>query len=1264
MQLNASTPGKKALRKTRLGQKIVVLAKISWLICCTICCTTHVFAQSNANSPYIPNMIPPSPNAATLMKFSDVPVSTYTGTADVTVPIYTIHQKGFQIPINISYHTGGIRLKEEASWVGLGWALQAGGAISRTIMGKDDFGTQGDIYFATQVPQLPGDLSHIQPAQAEDAPVISPYFFDFWCNYQVSTTSGTEDFWPAFTSGSDIYDMEPDIFSYSFPGHSGKFILTRTGKVVMEKQDNIKIQFQGGGSTVTFNITDDEGNRYFFNNTEAQMLGGQGTQITSWFLSRVITQESDTVTFNYQDGGSTTSVAADYSQTYGSYCTAMSGLTTTLTNPYAYTNQTLKSIDYSNGQIQFIFDSTRNDLTGAYRLDSVRVFSKNAAGALTFLKQDNFYYSYFNPTYGAVATNPAEYYRLKLDSVKEVSGNYSSRPYSFIYNNPDPGSNTAKHAYNVDHWGYYNGADNAGLIPTMDIGYNPIVQEIGFGIVLHYSGANRQPDFNSMQTFSLQQVTYPTGGKTVFAYEPNDYDYTNSTAGGAPAMQYVQTISMDSMMSFQKHGLVSGTIDLSHVFPALQTLSAGQTNVNVSVAFRYLNNNNSTYANTVGKIYFTLGGTSWDINGASCGTNSPVCTANLALGMNSTVYSWSAYIDPSIDTVSIFAGIYVSITYQETQQVYNLLQNNSAISPASGLRIHSVTNYKDPSTIATKKVYAYTYQQDKLGTGTPQQYSYGRLMSIPTYARYAITSTSQGGYCTALVLFSSSITSLTSANQGNIVGYDQVTETTVDPSSGQDIGKTVYTYHNNSDTIIQYNGYGIPGVQNMGDNLNGQLISKVDYSNNGGVYNKVKQTNSYYHTTNRIVYYSPKYQFYPTTGGTGTGCAADTGVETQTSAWFYPSIKSERILLDSTYDYTFDQDNPASYLLDVTRNYYDNTVHYLPTREYTTDSKGNTLVTKLTYPQDYLPPGNSWTGNTVIDTMILRNMVAGNIEKRDSLYYSGSSQGYVTGGQLNLHRLIPANNNTVVQDKIYKLDLQAPVTNFQPFSFSGNTLTLDSRYRQMASFDLYDPKNNIQQYTTADQGPVTMIWDYNYRDPIAQTRNAALADVAATSFEADGKGGWTFSGAPISDATAPTGSMCYGLASGSISRSGLTSSTAYVVSYWSKTGASYAVSGSTGVKQGKTINGWTYFEHTVTGVTSVTLSGSGSIDELRLYPSTAQMTTYTYSPLVGMTTACDPGNRITYYFYDGLQRLKWVKDQDGNIIKSYQYHYIGGNTQF
>jgi YD repeat-containing protein len=51
------------------------------------------------------------------------------------------------------------------------------------------------------------------------------------------------------------------------------------------------------------------------------------------------------------------------------------------------------------------------------------------------------------------------------------------------------------------------------------------------------------------------------------------------------------------------------------------------------------------------------------------------------------------------------------------------------------------------------------------------------------------------------------------------------------------------------------------------------------------------------------------------------------------------------------------------------------------------------------------------------------------------------------------------------------------------------------------------------------------------------------------------------------------------------------------------------------------------------------------------------MTTYTYSPLAGMTTVCDVDSKVTYYSYDGFQRLIRVKDQDGNIVRTIRYHY-------
>ncbi|KIA89494.1 hypothetical protein OC25_25350 [Pedobacter kyungheensis] len=53
----------------------------------------------------------------------------------------------------------------------------------------------------------------------------------------------------------------------------------------------------------------------------------------------------------------------------------------------------------------------------------------------------------------------------------------------------------------------------------------------------------------------------------------------------------------------------------------------------------------------------------------------------------------------------------------------------------------------------------------------------------------------------------------------------------------------------------------------------------------------------------------------------------------------------------------------------------------------------------------------------------------------------------------------------------------------------------------------------------------------------------------------------------------------------------------------------------------------------------------------------AQITSYTYSPLVGMTSSTDAKGMTTYYEYDAFQRLKAVKDQNGNILKQTDYHY-------
>ncbi|WP_407426208.1 hypothetical protein [Arcticibacter sp.] len=63
--------------------------------------------------------------------------------------------------------------------------------------------------------------------------------------------------------------------------------------------------------------------------------------------------------------------------------------------------------------------------------------------------------------------------------------------------------------------------------------------------------------------------------------------------------------------------------------------------------------------------------------------------------------------------------------------------------------------------------------------------------------------------------------------------------------------------------------------------------------------------------------------------------------------------------------------------------------------------------------------------------------------------------------------------------------------------------------------------------------------------------------------------------------------------------------------------------------------------------------------QLRAGLNSAHITTYTFIPLVGMTSMTDPKGQIITYEFDSFQKLKLVRDGNGNIVKEYTYHIKG-----
>ncbi len=475
-------------------------------------------------------VIPPSPEAAELGKYGNIPISLFTGTPSVSIPIVELKGNVISLPVSMSYSATGFKPEDIAPWTGLGWALNAGGVISRSVIGDPDM---ADNYF-------------ISPSPLGSVPT------DEYAKQTYFESIRTK-----------AIETQPDIYYYNFMGQSGKFLVYPDGTIINKEKKYLTITPSYNGSAERiYIVTDDKGFTYEFSTLEKTTIAPTDdepsappmvprTFISAWYLTKITAPYGyEELEFEYYAptyGQSTLSgTLSNNSVTYSltddgtSYWSSNLPATrqrifqppgTTIVKKFLK-KATLKKASTTIGYIDF--ESGLNeredlgdaDFNGERLFKGVKLYSTKS-GVNTLIKNLALTYEYFGYSQ---AESPGFYRRLKLKTIQEISPNTTITPskpaYTFYYNG-ESSTMPKRFTSGLDHWGFYNGQDGnsyggyPNLIPTVTVS-NPYLNGS------RGMGANREADSVSAAMTVLQKITYPTGGYTSFEYEGHTAFYNNA----------------------------------------------------------------------------------------------------------------------------------------------------------------------------------------------------------------------------------------------------------------------------------------------------------------------------------------------------------------------------------------------------------------------------------------------------------------------------------------------------------------------------------------------------------------------------------------------------------------------------------------------------------------------------------------------------------------------------------------------------------------
>ena len=871
----------------------------------------------------------PSPNAASLGKYGDIPVSYFTGTATATVPIGSVEEGSLSMPVSLSYHTGGIKVGEQASWCGLGWSLQTGGMITRVIQGvaDDDVANNGYYYYGNSL----DNTSSVQLVEC----------------------------------GSGTRDSEADIYSVNFNGNSAKFYFDKNQICrFVERRDWIVTPITESFEFKGFVITVEDGTRYHFGRVQGTTTtpmversadsDSQTFSTTSWYLVKVESHDSkDAINLNY--------VAESYNYGQLNFCRefqVMSGcadgnnlITQCQNKPQIIVLQQgyrLTSItNNSNTQtINFIANTVRQDLPlkaygdaiEAKRLDQIQFVS--GAYSINHVLEYDYVMDGATLTRTTITTNA----RLRLLRVKKQKGTVDDQIYSFEYLNTLGAGKESFYpttfSKQIDHWGYYNGATGNDalslLAPSTKVSNDAATQSVTRG------QANRESNETYMKHGSLKRVNYPTGGYTDFNMEANKHTsletsissnqifFINAGYGNSECPvpltveKCFQLTDLASTYNYQiAFGATSGSGNCSQSAPS-GTITFIDLTTNVIVATRYLPTTNTDgVLNTIFNF--------------------------------STTNKYKVVINISNANLCVF-------------QIIKLVSQTQLVTRAvGGLRVQQLTNFDNVSQTSNSKTYTYVKEESSTSSS-------GFLFSVPKYGHYM-----SNGYFSGVMFWSGSVVPM-SNYQGYHIGYSRVEEKVVGA-----IGKTIYDFKIEANYLNPGSTYSssqqpYPVAPRMVDFGNGQLNNSTQLDNSGVSVASTSNSGQTLDITNNGQLFFKTYfmgEVVPSfTQGSPEDCIhapyglSLMGMSDMYKVTFY-NIRTGSYRLISK---TSILDNVSTL---TTYKYANPYIHLMSTGTKVTNSDNKEYETSIKYVHDY--DGISLTGITFISTDLVSNLKSRNI---------------------------------------------------------------------------------------------------------------------------------------------------------------------------------------------------------------------------------------------------------------------------------------------